>query len=318
MEKIIEVIDMGHNLTTKVKIIGVGKEGRAVVKNISSKRDLSADFFVIPPVTQGYSKTSSESISFHINALEQEPNGNYIAFFIFSIDDLAAVETVISISKKIKNRGVLCTISSVFPSETNTVTKIELLQQHLDFVLTIPTKESFYATDITSVKFQLLAGNYYKPVYALIRVMEDKGVSNCYDWADFIAFANANKKTAFRYSIIRKEGDIQSDYEDALSKMFNFESLININSMVLKHALVYITAGDGFKPDDHEKIGNELTYLHDKGIVIIKGMSLDAEQPKDVIKIAMFLMGQDLIEDESDLFEPEECCFELPIPDFLK
>ncbi|MGB5446168.1 MAG: hypothetical protein WBM99_11745 [Psychromonas sp.] len=335
MKKTVELIDIGNDFTNEVKIIGVGKEGEAVVKHISDNRDISADFFVISTVTQDVLKVSSEHLSFKINALEQEQNGGYITsdfdgmeriigpcevtFFLFSIDDLAAIETVFSISKSLKNRGVLCGISSVLPNEKNTDTKLELLQQHVDFMLTIPTEESFNSTYITSAQLDLLADNYYKPIYALTRVMKDEVVSNCYDWAEFKNFANANKKAAFRYEVIRKKSDILSHYEDALYKIFNYESLININSMALKHVLVHITAGDNFRPDDYRKIGDELGCLYEKGVVCLMGISIEAEQPKDIIKVAILLIGRDLIKDGCSSFESEEICLEksLPIPQFL-
>ena len=335
MAQTVELIDIGNNFTNEIKIIGIGKEGGAVVNLISSKKDISADFFVISSVTQEVLNDSSEILSFNIKPLEKKSNDDYVAsdfdeieqiigcfgvvFFIFSIDDLNAIKTVTYISKIRENKGILCGISSVLPTKKNTNKKVELLIQHTDFMLFIPIEESFNSICITSVQLTALTDGFYKPLYAITKVMEDEVVSNCYDWAEFNTFANANKKTAFRYEIIRKAGDIQSDYEDILSTIFNYESLININPMTLKHVLVHITAGDGFKSDDYEKVGNELTYLHEKGVVCLMGVSIDTEQPKDAIQVAILLIGRDLIKDGSSPFESEEICLEtsLPIPRFL-
>ncbi len=335
MKQRVELIDIGNDFINDLKIIGVGKEGRAVVKHISARKDISADCFAISFVNQDDLKISSENSSFNIKSLAQEQNDTYIAsnfdqiekiiggfavaFFIFSTDDLAAIRAIISISKMREGKGILCGISGILANDMNANEKVELLRQYTDFMLFFPTEKSFNSTCMSSVQLADLADKLYKPLYALTKVMEDEIVSNCYDWAEFYHFVNANKKIAFRYETVRKEGDLQSDPGDVLHQIFNYESLINVNPMVLKHVLLHVTAGDGFTSGDYEKVANELAYLHEKGVVCLMAVDIDNKQPKDAIQVAIFLIGQDLIKDGKDFCESEEGCLatSLPIPQFL-
>jgi hypothetical protein len=65
--------------------------------------------------------------------------------------------------------------------------------------------ESFNSTCITSAQLDALVNNDYKPLYVLAIIMEDKRVSNDYDWAELKYFVNANEKQHLEMGLLEKK-----------------------------------------------------------------------------------------------------------------